>query len=179
MTTERLTRLPASGDRPKALRRIAAVACGVTLALGASASQAQAAFQGGERPVEPRRALAFQGPPDVRLTNGSVTLLLHPYGSCWSDAHQGVCYDGSPPRPLASLGGTSTQVRLAFPRDGWHFRVTAADAQGRRSRVTLLRVGAREWRLDLSDLPNGHYRLDVFGRGSQGDVAAASALTLT
>jgi hypothetical protein len=151
------------------------------LALGgglvASQAQAQAATPG--KAGIPAGTAAFHGPPNVRLSTDSVSLSLHPYTACWSNDHQGVCYDGIPPRPLPSLGGTYSAVTLAFPRDGWHFRVTATDAQGAQSKVRLIPGDPHEWRLALSARPDGRYTLDVFGRGPQGDVAVAAAVTLT
>jgi hypothetical protein len=179
MSADRHTQSAASPSRSTVRRRIAAAGCALALGLGVGASQAHAVPQAGGQASHPTQAPAFHGPPDVRLGTESISLSLHPYTSCWSSDHGGVCYDGIPPKPLPSLGGVTEQVQLAFPRDGWHFRVTATDAQGQQSRVRLIPSGSHEWRLALASRPAGRYALDIFGRGPQGDVAVAAALTLT
>lgn len=178
MPIDRVARPSAAVSRPRGRRRLAAVGCVLALGFGVGASQAQAVTQAGQVPRATTVA-AFHGPPDVHLTTGSVSLSLSPYTSCWYDAHGGVCYDGVPPKPLPSLGGISSRVNLTFPPDGWHFQVTATDAQGHVSRVRLIPGDPGEWRLALASRPDGRYRLDIFGGGPQGDVAVAAALTLT
>lgn len=127
-----------------------------------------------QRPNQPAQA----GPPRVRLVTDSVTLAVHPYTSCWTARHLGLCYDGMPPRPLPSMGSTQRALTLTFPRDGWRFSVTVTNSKGHRSRVHLVRTSPGSWRLAVKPLRDGRYRADVFGRGPQGDVAAAFAFTL-
>lgn len=176
--------MPASrtASRPAAarsvLRRVAATACVLALAPALSTAEAQTAVRmdGSQPSAQP--ASAADGPPPVRIIAGSVRLAVHPYTSCWISGNSGLCYDGIPPSPSPSLGGTGLPVKLAFARDRWHFRVHVEDQDGDRTRVDLVRAQPREWRLVLGRLPQGRYRADVFGRGPQGDVAAAFAFTL-
>ncbi len=173
----RATTHPATKSRSR-IRRIAAVTCVVALGLGVGAAQAQPAHSPQNTTSPMHLAPAFQGPPPLQLTNGSITLSLSPYTSCWTHGNVTGCSDGAPLQPLASLGGTYGPIHLAFPRDGWHFNVSVVGADGHRTKIRLIAVDARHWRLDLADLPDGRYRVDIFGRGPQGDVAAAAAFTL-
>ena len=168
---------PATKSRSR-IRRVAAVTCVVALGLGVGAAQAQPARPSQSTPAAAHETLDFSGPPAVRLDNGSVTLALRPYTSCWTHGDVTGCYDGMPMKPLASLGGTYGPVRLAFPRDDWHFRVSVVGADGHRTKIRLIAIDPQLWRLDLADLANGRYRVDIFGRGPQGDVVAAGAFTL-
>jgi hypothetical protein len=118
-------------------------------------------------------------PPPVRLSTGLVSLAVHPYSSCWTSGNSGLCYDGRPPDPLPSLGGTEDSVRLAFARDHWRFQTTVTNRSGHTTRVHLVRTGPRGWRLAVGELRDGHYTAELFGSGPQGDVAAAFAFTLT
>lgn len=157
--------------------RLGGAACVLALASGLIAAQAQGSLSTDRAPHTSQQAPP-QGPPPVRLSNSALTLALHPYTSCWSSGQVGMCYDGIPPRPLPSVGGTAGSVTLAFAADNWRFRVSVTDRNGDRSRVDLVRTSPHHWRLGLNALDDGHYRADVFGRGPQGDVASAFAFTL-
>jgi hypothetical protein len=104
---------------------------------------------------------------------------IRPYASCWSGRHSGVCYDGPPPNPLPSLGGVIGGVTLAFARDDWKFNVSVLDDTGHRTQIRLVPNCPQEWRLGLGKLSNGTYRVDIYGKGPQGDLLAAAAFTLT
>jgi hypothetical protein len=117
-------------------------------------------------------------PPRVHLATSQVDLGLHPFASCWVRGDSGFCYDGPPPQPPPSLGGVLGAVNLSFARDGWHFKVSVIDSSGHRTKVTLNQQSERVWRLALGQLPDDDYRVDIFGKGPQGDVLAAAALTL-
>ncbi len=154
----------------------AAVAVLILLPIGAAQAQAPLGARGPTTPAH--RPSAFKEPPPVHVASDTVDLATHPFGSCWSTGHGGVCYDGPSPNPPPSLGAVTGPVRLAFPRDGWHFRVSLVDSRGYRTRVHLVALGARSWRLALQAIPDDTYNLDIFGKGPQGDVVAAAALTL-
>lgn len=113
MTTKHVTSRP-SAARRSSVRRIAALTCVLACGLGVGAAQAQPTSTSNAHTVPAQQDVAFKGPPPVRLIGDAATLLLRPYRACWSGAHGGVCYDGFPPQPLASLGGTSRPVHLAF-----------------------------------------------------------------
>jgi len=151
----------------------------MVLGLGVGAAQAQTAHSIQPATTYQEQTPLFRGPPPVQLSDRLATLSVHPYSSCWSGRHGGVCYDGFPPRPLPSLGGSTGLVRLGFAADSWRFKVSAVDAQGERTAITLVRTAPRQWRLSLAELPDGRYRIDIFGKGPQGDVAAVTALTLS
>ncbi len=172
----------ATSNRPYRTRPplgpLGAAACVVALASALMAGPAAALLSPDTSATHPLQQTPPKGPPNVRLSTGSVNLALHPYSSCWSTGHSGMCYDGMPPRPLPSVGGTDGPIGLAFARDRWRFRVSVTDEEGDRSNVDLVRTSPRHWRLALGALPDGRYRADVFGRGPQGDVAAAFAFTL-
>ena len=171
---------PTAHRRPTQRHRrhqAAAVGCVLALASITSAAQATTPAGGPSLPAAERSSLQ-QGPPAVRLIAGGVVLALDPYTSCWFTANTGTCYDGIPPAPLPSLGGTTGPVRLAFDRSDWRFSVTMEDQSGTSRSVKLMRIGPQRWRLALASLPDGRYRADVFGRGPQGDVAAAFAVTV-
>lgn len=163
--------------RPK-LARLGGALGVIALALALMPVPAQGLLGGTNTPAQGPSRLGTQGPPAVRLASMSVRLALRPYTSCWSTATMGMCYDGMPARPLPSLGATFRPITLAFARDGWRFQVSVTDDRGHRTRVDLVRTSPRHWRLAVGALPHGHYAADVFGRGPQGDVAAAFAFTL-
>jgi hypothetical protein len=171
---------PTPSVRPARWRRrhqAAAVGCVLALAGITSAALATTSAGGPSLPAAARPG-PQQGPPPVRLVAGGVVLALDPYTSCWSTASSAMCYDGIPPTPLPSLGGTTAPVRLAFDRSDWRFSGTMVDPGGTARQVRLVRIGPKRWRLALGPLPDGRYRADVFGGGPQGDVAAAFALTV-
>lgn len=172
---------PTAGPRAatrRAGRRGIAATFAVLILMPIGAAQAQAPL-GAHVPTTPaHQPAAFKGPPPVHVASDTVDLATHPFGSCWSTGHSGVCYDGPSPNPPPSLGAVTGPVRLAFPRDGWHFRVSLVDSLGHRTSVHLVTLGARSWRLALHAIPDGAYDLDIFGKGPQGDVVAAAALTL-
>jgi hypothetical protein len=172
-------RRPAQGLRTTFGRR-SGVAFAVALLLAFGLGPAQAARPHSNTAVAhtPQTASA-SGPPPVRLFTSFVVLALHPYTSCWTSGNSGVCYDGFPPRPLPSLGGTEGGIRLAFAREHWRLEVRVADKRGRHFRLHMVRTSPRSWRLAVGSLRNGRYTADVFGTGPQGDVAAAFAFTLT
>ena len=177
MRSERTRGSPDSGRRTRR-RRIAAVGSVLAL-LAISGAQAQATPSA--HPLSNHRSrvmLAHPGPPPVTLSSSGITLAMTPYTSCWYDDHGGSCLDGIPPKPLPSLGGLYGPVTLSFARDGWHFTVTAVDSAGHRTKLALVRLGAREWRLPLGGLPHGHYRVDMFGQGPEGDVSAAAGFAV-
>lgn len=168
---------PSRPTRWRRRHKAAAFGCVLALAGITSAAQATTPAGGPSLPAAERSSLQ-QGPPPVRLIAGGVVLALDPYTSCWSTASSGMCYDGMPPAPLPSLGGTTGPVRLAFDRSDWRFSVRMEDQPGTSRSVKLVRTGPQRWRLALASLPEGRYRADVFGRGPQGDVAAAFAVTV-
>ena len=172
---------PTPSTQPKRwCRRHQAVAVGCVLVLAGITSAAQATTPAGGPSLPAAEHLILQqgAPPPVRLIAGRVVLALDPYTSCWSTASSAMCYDGIPPTPLPSLGGTTGPVRLAFHRSDWWFRVRLEDRGGTVRPVKVVQTGPQRWRLASASLPVGRYRADVFGRGPQGDVAAAFALTL-
>ncbi len=167
-------------DSQRRTRRRRTVVAGSVLALFAiGGAQAQAAPNAHPLSAPGARVmLAHPGPPPVTLSSSGITLAMTPYTSCWYDDHGGSCLDGIPPKPVPSLGGLYGRVTLSFARDGWHFTVSAVDGAGHRTKLTLVRLSAREWRLPLGGLPEGRYRVDVFGRGPEGDVAAAAGFSV-
>ncbi len=188
MSVQRTVSRPAFASR-STLHRISAIACLFALAPGLSAAAAKTAAPNATTSRSPDQHSSdmqgpevqgpeVQGPPPVRLFTSSLTLAVHPYTSCWTSGNAGMCYDGIPPSPLPSLGGTSGPVKLSFARDRWHFQVSVIDKLGDRSRVDLVRTSPREWRFALGPLADGRYRAEVFGNGPQGDVVAAFAFTL-
>lgn len=180
MLASRIPRRLTTGDpwrRPS--RGVTALALVAALGVGGGTAQALASSPAEGVSARPAAAPRFVGPPPLRLDAKSVSLQTKPYTACWSNSHGGVCYDGIPPQPPPSLGETFYPVTLSFPRDGWSFSVSATDADGDRTKVTLIPTGDQSWRLDLSDYVAGRYRLDIFGTGPQGDVAAAAALNIS
>lgn len=161
-----------------ALARLVASGCAAALAGGLVAGNADALISRDTPAASAVQQTPPKGPPPVRLSDYSLTLALHPYTSCWSSGSSGLCYDGMPPRPVPSMGGVSGPVTLAFGEDGWRFHVTVKDRKGDSSRVRLVKISPHHWRLALRPLADGRYRADVFGRGPEGDVAAAFAFTL-
>lgn len=160
------------------LSPLGAVACVVALASALMAGPAAALLSPDTSATHPLQQTPPKGPPPVRLSTYSVSLAVNPYSSCWSSGNAGMCYDGIPPRPLPSVGGTDGPIGLAFARDGWRFHVSVTNQEGDRKRVDLVRTSPHHWRLALGEFPDGRYRAAVFGRGPQGDVAAAFAFTL-
>lgn len=164
--------------RPMGRQHLGRVAGLLVFAALLSVGPAQAALRPDSAGFQAPYRAASQGPPLVRITTDSVALSLRPFTSCWSSGHTGMCYDGIPLRPLPSTGSTQRPLALAFPRDGWRFTVTVTDAKGHRTRLHVVRTSAQSWRLVLKGLADGRYRASVFGRGPQGDVAAAFAFFL-
>lgn len=124
----------ATSNRPYRTRPLlgplGAAACVVALASALMAGPAAALLTPDTSATHVERQTPPKGPPNVRLSTGSVNLALHPYSSCWSTGHSGMCYDGMPPRPLPSVGGTDGPIGLAFARDRWRFRVSVTDEEG-------------------------------------------------
>lgn len=117
-------------------------------------------------------------PPDLMVAAGDDQLALNPFAYCWSSRGQTVCADGAPPDPLPALtvnGGES--LTIDFPLD-WTLQGTLYVGEGYCDGSSIVDI-------DLNDAafeelgPAGTYRVEVFGRGEEGDGAWAFELTTT
>ena len=175
MTTER--RLVHDARRRRLRGLGAALAVLMLVPIGAASAKTDA----GAAPAASTAAAAQSidsRPPAVWLASGDRHLKVAPYSGCWQHGGSGMCFDGPVPKPLPSLGKVADPVTLAFARADWHFKVTVVDRDGHRTKITLKPLTDRSWRLALGKLDDGRYRVDIFGRGPQGDLAAAADLTL-
>lgn len=117
-------------------------------------------------------------PPDLIVAAGDEQLALVPFSYCWSVGVRGVCADGTPPDPLLSLtlgSGTALMVEFSLP---WEIQATLVpngDYCDGPLVVDLDPTGASVETLG----PAGTYRVDVFGRGEQGDAAWSFDLVTT
>lgn len=151
----------------------------LALTAGIGIAQAQTSSGRAAKPTSQAAVPRREGPPPVKLATSTATLLIHPYTACWSDEHGGTCYDGIPPKPPASLGELFGPVTLSFAAATWKFSVTATDNAGHQTKLRLVPLDDGRWRLALDALARGRYRLDIFGNGPEGDVAAVGGLTIS
>ena len=120
---------------------------------------------------------ARERPPDLVVVAGDDELSLDPYTYCWSSDNQGVCADGEPPDPLPALTvDGSESLAFRYPLD-WNLQVRLFAGGICDGGTTFENVLARR---PLDELgPAGTYRVEVFGRGAEGDGAWAFELTST
>lgn len=117
-------------------------------------------------------------PVVLRMPDGDIT--LSPYTSCWSGPPEAdgtaaaACIDGMPPDldDLETVEGEI--VPFWFGRPGWRFTASFTELIpcGGTWRAKASPDGPQEF--DLDPLGNaGRYRIDLFGRGPEGDVSTS------
>lgn len=118
-------------------------------------------------------------PPNLMVTAGDNQLTLRPYAYCWTAGGQGICADGAAPDPLPSLAlADDDELAITFGLD-WELQATMVPVDGR--------VCDGSWTFDVAGDGTavealgvaGHYRVDTFARGEQGDAAWAFGLETT
>ena len=116
-------------------------------------------------------------PPTLAVATAEQRLELHPVTYCWEGIGSGKCVDGIPTDPLPDLGSTDQPIQLTFPLDGWSFTASfAPEAGGTAATSTAELLSEGTWKLPLAG-PPGRYRVTLSGRGPEGDVATAFAVT--
>lgn len=117
-------------------------------------------------------------PPDLVVTAGDDQLVLGPLSYCWSSGGEGVCADGVPPDPLPFLTvDMGEDLTVEFPLD-WQLQATLAPGGNYCEGSFTLDIDGSGPSVEALG-PAGTYRVDVFGRGEQGDGAWAFELTTT
>lgn len=117
-------------------------------------------------------------PPDLMLAAGEDKLELSPFAYCWSSAGQTVCADGAPPDPLPVLTVNSGEsLTVNFPLD-WTLQGTLYVGEGYCDGSSIVDIDLDGAALEELG-PAGTYRVEVFGRGEEGDGAWAFELTTT
>ena len=121
---------------------------------------------------------AMDQPPDLIVTAGDDGLVLSPFSYCWSSGGQGVCADGAAPDPLPSLTvDNGEDLTVEFPLD-WQLQATLLLGSDYCEGSLTLDIDAGSSSVEALG-PAGTYRVDVFGRGEQGDGAWAFEVTTT
>lgn len=160
------------------------------LALGLTAGCGSVPDQGGARPPQDRGGPRpvhkvvkprwhGDGPPVVVVRDQDDRARLRPYTFCWLPA--GGCVDGMPPRRLPDLGLTMRPpVMVWFRMDDWRFWASQHSFGSlehvRKVRIVrVVRVDEHTWRLPPTG-PPGCYRIDLAGRGPQGDLVVSFAV---
>lgn len=120
----------------------------------------------------------LEGPPDLRITAGDTQMSIAPYSYCWSlngQNGQGVCADGAPrePLPTVTLDETS-QLGLWFPLD-WQLWATLFAGGQFCDGAVVIEVDPQGSSLESLG-PADTYRVEVSGRGQEGDAAWAFEL---
>lgn len=120
-------------------------------------------------------------PPDLVVVSGSEVLQLAPYGYCWSSGpeenRQVTCADGVPPEPLPIIALADTGVSTEFPLP-WSLEAQLLPG-GEYCNGGLRVVVDSDGGLGNDLGPAGTYRVEVFGRGEEGDAAWAFELVST
>jgi len=117
-------------------------------------------------------------PPDLIVAAGAEQLVLSPFSYCWFVGGQGVCVDGIQTDPLPSLTvDDGEDLSVEFPLD-WQIQATllpGGDYCDGSLTVDVDPDGSPVETLGSA----GTYRVELFGRGDQGDAAWAFELTTT
>lgn len=119
-------------------------------------------------------------PPNLVVTSGDAELTLLTFGYCWSrrtvvGSVEVECADGAPANPLPSLElAEGQELGFRFPLD-WLLTVSFLLDHEHCNGGASITVGAERSPL-VDPVPEGRYRVEVFGRGSQGDAAWAFEL---
>lgn len=117
-------------------------------------------------------------PPDLMVAAGEDRLELSPFAYCWSSAGQTVCADGAPPDPLPALAvNDGESLTVDFPLD-WNLQGTLYVGGGYCDGSSTVDIELNNGALEELG-PAGTYRVEVFGRGEEGDGAWAFELTTT
>lgn len=167
---------------------LVATVIGIALQLGGGRSGPESAGQ--PRTVAlPDPAYTWGNAPSpvvLRLPGKDVS--LEPWTSCWTGPPQpdgtasSICSDGAP-----GLGGSipsvgsAGQVDFWFGMPGWRFEASRYDEDGHElatgAELRVERTSPQTFRVQPGGEP-GTYRVDLFGRGEQGDVAVSFLWTI-
>ncbi len=124
--------------------------------------------------------VGYERPPDLVITTGGKELALGAYSYCWSsqsgDDRQVVCADGVPQDPLPSItlpkaGDLTMTFPLLWNLEAWLYPDGDFCNGG-----FVLQVEPNGRPIDLLG-PQGSYRVELFGRGEEGDAVWAFELT--
>jgi len=117
----------------------------------------------------------LERPPDLRVTGDGTELLLSPYSYCWFVEGQGVCADGVPQEPLPTMTLDDTsELSVQFPLD-WQLWATLLTGGEYCSGAMVIDADPQGSPLETLG-PVDTYRVEVFGRGQNGDAAWAFEL---
>jgi hypothetical protein len=120
-------------------------------------------------------------PPPVVVRNGGTVLSLEPFTYCWTGDGSAACADGVAPTPLPDLGRATGPVTVSFDRTGWEFTAALYDPSDECRIQIPARVAAsgdRSWVLEPAG-PADTYRVDLSGRGPEGDVIVSFTVERT
>ncbi len=121
-------------------------------------------------------------PPDLVVVAGDDQLTLTAFSYCWStesaEQRQVACADGAPPDPLSSITLADTaDLAIVFPLP-WNIQAQFLP-DGEYCNGALV-VDADPAGAPIKPPgPAGTYRVDLFGRGDQGDASWAFELVTT
>ncbi|WP_203883840.1 hypothetical protein [Planotetraspora kaengkrachanensis] len=125
-------------------------------------------------------AMGTAQPPQVVVHGGGRQVSLDAFTYCYRN----TCADGRP-EDLPDLGTVTGDIVVSFPLEDWTFQATQLQPAVAFPQPCDLQIPARlvstgtgTWRLEPAG-PPGRYRVDLFGRTSGGDLAAAFAVTTT
>jgi len=117
----------------------------------------------------------LERPPDLRVTGDRTELLLSPYSYCWFVEGEGVCADGGPQEPLPTMTLDDTsELSVWLPLD-WQLWATLLAGGEYCNGAMVIDADAQGSPLETLG-PAGIYRVEVFGRGQNGDGAWAFEL---
>lgn len=156
--------------QPEMRINLAAVALVVLVVAGCGTEPGQAgsSVPGGER----------ERPPDLVVEAGDDQLDLSPFAYCWSSGGQSVCTDGLPPDPLPALTVDSGEaLTFDFPLD-WSLHATLFEGEDFCGGSSTVDIDANDSPVEELG-PAGTYRVEISGRGEEGDGAWAFELTTT
>jgi len=121
-------------------------------------------------------------PPDLVVAAGDERLTLAAFSYCWStggeEQRQVVCADGAPPDPLPGVTLADTaDLAMMFPLP-WVIQAQFLPGGEYCNGGAVVRVDPAGTPITMTG-PAGTYRVDVFGRGDQGDASWAFELLTT
>lgn len=138
---------------------------------------------GGEPTAEQRSYDWSIHPSPLVLALPAGDITLQPWTTCWSGPSSSVCRDGAPAAP-ADLERVDADgpVQFWFGRPGWAFSAEFVRVVPDRATMELgeptasgvvADLDAQNFTLTAPNLDPGDYRVDVFGRGPEGDYATS------
>lgn len=140
-----------------------------------SAGSASEAPGGTNPPADQFESDDPDAPPPLELSRGDSVVSVSAWTYCWTppSSDSGVCSDGAPPATLKSLSGEGP-ITLRFGPD-FTFVASVYDA-AYKNQVGQAVVTTADDGWEIDPVVDGPSVLEVFGRGSEGDVIISVAI---